>query len=162
MMEFIYEILLEGWKLWLIVGILFFLAEGVNAGTFALFFGGLGALTTALICYFSATVTESGTWQLLIFSGTSLLSLFFLRNRIMRALQIKGSVDGPDTFPGKSARALSVLRKTGVDTGRVLFEGTEWRAVLSGEEGSPDELPEGSVVRIDRIEGLTLYVSLHK
>lgn len=154
-MDFIYQILLEGWKLWLIIGILFFLAEGVNAGTFALFFGGLGAWITALICYFSFSVTESGTLQLLIFAGTSLLSLYALRPAVMRMLHIKDT-SNPGSFEGKTARTLTVLRKTGVETGLVLFEGTEWRAIPS--EGAPDEIAAGTIVSITVVEGLTLYV----
>ena len=77
-MEFLQQILTEGWKLWLIVGILFFVAEGANAGTFALFFGGLGALATALACRLSPSVTGSGTLQLLVFAAASLFSLLVL------------------------------------------------------------------------------------
>lgn len=155
-MDFIHQILTEGWKLWLIIGILFFVAEGVNTGTFALFFGGLGSLTTALACFFFPQVTESGSMQLLIFAATSLLSLFFLRPMIIRFIQGKERLDGPDAFLGKQAKALTVLRKSGTDTGRVLFEGTEWSAVLNGD--SPDELPAGSSVRVVKMEGLTLLV----
>lgn len=155
MLDFIYQILLEGWKLWLVVGILFFLAEGVNAGTFALFFGGIGAWITALICYFSPYVTESGTAQLLVFSGTSLLSLYALRPAVMRILHIKED-SGPDSSVGKTARALTGLHKTGPTTGLVSFEGTEWRAIPSAD--APDFIPEGTAVSIARVEGLTLYV----
>ena len=80
-MDFLYDLLIEGWKLWLIVGIVFFFAEGSNPGTFAFFFGGLGALATALMCCFFPIIAKSGTWQLLIFAAASLLSLFLLRPR---------------------------------------------------------------------------------
>lgn len=154
-MNFIYQILLEGWKLWLIIGILFFLAEGANSGTFALFFGGLGAWLTALVCYFSFYVTESGTLQLLIFAGASLLSLYALRPATMRLLHIKAT-SNPTSFEGKNARTLTTLRKTGVDIGLVAFEGTEWRAIPS--QVAPDEIPAGTLVSITKVEGLTLYV----
>ena len=155
MLDFIYQILLEGWKLWLIVGILFFLAEGANAGTFALFFGGVGAWITALVCYFSLQVTESGTMQLLVFAGTSLLSLYGLRSAVMRLLHI-GETSDSGSFVGKTARVLTDLSKTGVTTGLVSFEGTEWRAMPSAD--APDLIPEGTMVSITRAEGLTLYV----
>jgi membrane protein implicated in regulation of membrane protease activity len=155
-MDFLHQILAEGWKLWLIVGILFFVAEGANAGTFALFFGGLGALATALACRLSPSVTESGTLQLLIFAATSLLSLFFLRPGITRFLQREPKLDGPGALLGKRARTLTALRKSGTETGRALFEGTEWAAMPS--EDSPDEIPAGSAVEVVKMEGLVLRV----
>ena len=155
-MDFLLQIFTEGWKLWLIVGILFFLAEGVNPGTFALFFGGLGALTTAIICYFSTDITQNGTWQLLIFAAMSLVSLFLLRPRIVRFVRRWESLGGSAAFPGKQAKALTTLRKNGLETGRILFEGTEWSAVLS--EDSSDEVSAGSDVEIVKMEGLTAWV----
>ena len=155
-MDFLYEILTEGWKLWLIVSIVFFFAEGANPGTFALFFGGLGALATAAACYFSTDVTQSGTWQLLIFATMSLASLFLLRPRIARFNRSGAKLDGAGSFPGKQAKALTVLRKDGLETGRILFEGTEWPAVLG--EDSPDEIPAGAVVEIVKMDGLTAWV----
>ncbi|MDR1874464.1 MAG: NfeD family protein, partial [Synergistaceae bacterium] len=155
-MDFLSQILTEGWKLWLIIGILFFVAEGLNAGTFALFFGGLGALTTALVCRLSPAVTGSGTQQLLIFAAMSLFSLFCLRSRIMRFIQGDLRLDGPQAFLGRQARVLSVLRRNGPETGWALFEGTEWAAVPS--EDAPEEIPPGSVVEVVKMEGLTLRV----
>jgi len=164
--DFLYQILTEGWKLWLIVGIMFFFAEGVNPGTFALFFGGLGALVTAAACYLFPGVTQNGTWQLLIFAAMSLASLFLLRPRITRLNQRGPNLDdyvasgyaalGYAAFLGKQAKTLTALHKNSLETGRILFEGTEWSAVLS--DGSPDEVPAGTVVEIVKMEGLTAWV----
>ncbi|MDR2529720.1 MAG: NfeD family protein [Synergistaceae bacterium] len=153
-MDFSYELLTEGWKLWLIVGIAFFIAEGVNPGTFALFFGGLGALGTALACFFLPSAAESGTWQLLIFATASLSSLLLLRPRIVRFTQKEA--EGLHMFIGRQARTLTVLRKNAAETGRVLFEGTEWPAALNSD--APDEIPEGRVVEVVKMEGLTVRV----
>ncbi|MDR2523882.1 MAG: NfeD family protein, partial [Synergistaceae bacterium] len=151
--DFLYGLLTEGWKLWLIAGLAFFTAEGVNPGTFALFFGGLGALVTSLTCFFLPSVAESGTWQLLIFAGMSLCSLLLLRSRIARFTRKEAE---PDMFIGRQARALTVLRRNAAETGRVLFEGTEWTAALSSD--APDEIPQGHVVEAVKMEGLTVRV----
>ena len=155
-MDFLYRILAEGWRLWLIISIVFFFAEGVNPGTFALFFGGLGALATATACYFSPEITESGTWQLLIFASMSLVSLFLLRPWIARFSRSGTKYDGLGSFIGKRAKTLTALHKNGLETGRILFEGTEWSAVPS--EDSPDEIPAGAIVEIVKMEGLTAWV----
>ena len=111
-----------------------------------------------MVCYLSPVVTEDGTIQLLVFAGTSLLSLLALRPAAMRMLGVKDAPrGGSEAFVGKTARTLSVLRK-GNGTGRVLFDGTEWSAVLDGD----DELPEGMPVVITEVEGLTLHVQAKK
>jgi membrane protein implicated in regulation of membrane protease activity len=154
--DFSHQILLEIWKFWLVVGIVFLLAEGVTPGTFALFFGGVGALATAWGCYLFPALARRGTWQLLAFAAASLLSLFLLRPLILRLLRSDVKLDGPDAFLGKQARVLSTLRKSGLETGRVLFEGAEWSAAPG--EGCADEIPAGSVVEVIKVEGLTLRV----
>ena len=152
-LDFLYQALTEGWKLWLIVGIVFFFAEGVNPGTFALFFGGAGALTTAAACRMFAAVAENGTYQLLIFAAMSVLSLLLLRPRIMRAVQNEAKLDGPDAYVGKHAKTLTVLSQEG---GRILFEGTEWAAAPS--EDCLEEIPADSPVEVVKMEGLTIRV----
>jgi membrane protein implicated in regulation of membrane protease activity len=152
--DFLQRFFDEGWKLWLVAAVLFFLAEGTNAGTFALFFGGIGALATALACAFAPSVTENWTGQLLIFSAASILSLLLLRSALMRRLQGGDGelFTGPGAGLGERARALSPLRR-GIE-GRALYGGTEWRAMLA-EDG---EVPEGTELQVVKMEGLTLWV----
>ena len=146
------------WKLWLVAGIAFMLMEGITPIMFAFFFAGLGALATALICYFHSTTAASLTQQLLVFSAMSLLSLLFIRPRTLRFIHRNGiRLDGPDVLIGKQAKALTNLQRNGIETGKVQFEGTEWSAFPI--EDSPD-IPSGSVVEVARVEGLTLYVKL--
>ena len=45
-MDFLYQAPGEGWELWLVVGTVFPLAEGLTHA--CSFFGGVGALTTAM------------------------------------------------------------------------------------------------------------------
>jgi membrane protein implicated in regulation of membrane protease activity len=133
------------------------LAEGMSMGTFSFFFIGTGALATSAACYLFPAIAASVTKQLLLFSAMSLLSLLLLRSRIMRLVNNKTRPDGSEVFIGKRGKALTNLSKNGIDTGRVLFEGTEWAA--SPTEDSP-EIPTGSAVEIVQIEGLTLKVRL--
>ena len=152
-MDFLYQALGEGWKLWLIIAIIFFMAEGVNAGTFALFFGGVGALATAAACCVFPAVAESGMFQLLLFAAMSISSLLLLRPAILRFTQSGEKLGGPDACVGKHAKALTVLNKDG---GRVLFDGTEWAAERA--EDCVDEISPGSVVEVIKMDGLTLLV----
>jgi len=132
-------------------------AEGFTV-SFAFFFAGLGALATALACYFYPFIAESVTRQLLLFSAMSLVSLLLLRPRVMRLLYRKETrLDGRKAFIGKRAKALTDIRMNGIETGKVLFDGTEWSATQS--EDSPG-IVAGSTVEIVQMEGLTLHVRL--
>jgi membrane protein implicated in regulation of membrane protease activity len=152
-MDYLFQALGEGWKLWLIIGIVFFMAEGVSAGTFSLFFGGVGALATAASCYVFPSVAKSGTFQLLLFAAMSLSSLLLMRSRLVRLLHKDTRLDGPDAYMGRQGKTITALRGDG---GRILFDGTEWSALPAVD--SPEEIPAGSPVEIVKMEGLTLLV----
>ena len=152
MMEFLFSILAEGWRAWLIAGILLLLAEGANPGTFALFFCGLGALVTAALCRVMPELEP--TAQLLTFAGASLLSLLLLRPRLKKAL----AKDAPSLNAeglGTSARVLSGF--DGTPEGTVHFQGTEWRAATSGRR--PLGAGPGASVLVTGREGLILTVA---
>lgn len=155
-MDFLYSLLTEGWKLWLVIGMLFWVAEGMNAGTFALFFGGLGALLTSLACFLSPAIAETANYQLLMFAGSSLLSLVLLRPTFLQWIERKKKPNTIGHIIGKSAKATSILKKNDLQTGFVTFEGTEWRATLS--PNSPCNIPAGTTVRIVNVDGITLEV----
>ena len=145
----------EAWKLWFIVAIIFFIIEGCNPGTFAIFFGGIGALATAVICFVSPLFASNGVFQILIFSAMTLSSLFLLRTRLVRLIQGETKYDGSDSYVGKQARTLTALCKNSLD-GRVFYEGTEWPAMLSEE--CQEDIPAGRMVEIVKREGLTFRV----
>jgi len=145
----------EAWKLWFIVAIIFFIIEGCNPGTFSLFFGGAGALATAAICFVSQPFANNGVFQILTFSAMTLFSLYFLRPILVRSTQSEAKFEGADSYVGKQARTLTVLRKNSFD-GRVFYEGTEWPAMLSEEH--QEDIPANSAVEIVKREGLTFLV----
>jgi len=145
----------EAWKLWLIAAIIFFIIEGGNPGTFALFFGGVGATVTAAVCFISPSFAGNGVFQVLTFSTTTLSSLFLLRTRLVRLIQGQAKFEGSDSYIGKQARTLTALRKNNFD-GRVFYEGTEWPAMLSEEHN--EDIPANSAVEIVKREGLTFLV----
>ena len=148
-------ILGEAWKLWFIVAIVFFMIEGINPGTFSLFFGGVGALITAILCFVSLPFANNGVFQVLIFSLVTLSSLFLLRTRLVRLIQGESKFGGSDCYVGKQARTLTALSKNNFD-GRVFYEGTEWPAMLS--EDYQADIPANSMVEIVKREGLTFRV----
>jgi inner membrane protein len=116
--------------LWFIIGLGLFLLELVIPGFFIFFFG-LGAWVTALVCL----IGEPGiNLQIVIFALTSVLSLIGLRRIIQRKFfYSKGnkSEEVEDEFTGKEALAVSDFG--GQKTGKIEFKGTRWNAESSSE-----------------------------
>ena len=110
---------------WFILGLVLFLLELVLPGFFIFFFG-LGAWVTALVCLILAPGTNL---QILIFAFVSVLSLLALRKIIQKKFfYSKGreSEDVEDEFTGKDAIALTDF---GADViGKAEFKGTTWKA----------------------------------
>ena len=138
---------------WFIVGLGLFLLEFVIPGFFIFFFG-LGAWITALVCLISNPGTNI---QIVIFAITSVLLLIVLRRIIQKKfLNSKGSQseDVEDEFTGKEALATTDFG--GIKTGKVEFKGTTWTAE------SISEIKEGQRVIIIEKENFKLIVEPKK
>jgi membrane protein implicated in regulation of membrane protease activity len=138
---------------WFILGLGLFLLEMAVPGFFIFFFG-LGAWITALICLFSHPQTNM---QIIIFALTSILSLVALRRIIRKKFfYSKGnqSDEVEDEFTGKEALATVDF---GTDhIGKVEFKGTTWKAE------SKSEIKEGQRVIILEKENFKLIVEPKK
>ena len=116
---------------WFIIGLGLFLLELVIPGFFIFFFG-LGAWVTALVCL----IGEPGiNLQIIIFAIISVLSLIGLRRIIQKKFFYNKGPDKSgeveDEFTGKEALAVSDFG--GQLTGKVEFKGTMWKAESSSE-----------------------------
>lgn len=111
--------------LWFILGLVLFLLELVIPGFFIFFFG-LGAWVTALVCL----IGEPGTnLQIVIFAIVSVLSLIGLRKMIQKKFfysKGKESEEVEDEFTGKEAIATGEFGPDNI--GKVEFKGTTWKA----------------------------------
>jgi membrane protein implicated in regulation of membrane protease activity len=115
---------------WFILGLGFFLLELVIPGFFIFFFG-LGAWITAVVCLLA---DPSINLQIIIFAITSVLSLIGLRKIIQRKFfynRGNKSDDVEDEFTGKEALAISDFG--GMKTGKVEFKGTTWKSESTSE-----------------------------
>jgi membrane protein implicated in regulation of membrane protease activity len=138
---------------WFIVGLGLFLAELLIPGFFIFFFG-LGAWVTAIVCL----IGEPGTnIQIMIFALSSVASLIGLRRIIKKKFFYNKSsdqVDVDDEFTGKEALAISDFG--GLQTGKVEFKGTIWQAE------SKTEIAKGQRVLITSKENFKLIVEPKK
>jgi inner membrane protein len=134
---------------WFIIGLVLFLLELVLPG-FVIFFFGVGAWITALLCLVSHASTNL---QIIVFAVTSVLSLLALRKIIQRKFfyskeDRSGAVE--DEFTGKEAIATADFGS--VKDGKVEFKGTTWNAQ------SESEIKKGQTVIIIQKESFKLIV----
>lgn len=138
---------------WFIIGLALFLLELVLPG-FVIFFFGVGAWITALLCL----VANPGiNLQAIVFGVTSILSLMLLRKMIQRRFfysKDELSKEVEDEFTGKEAVATMDF---GPElTGKIEFKGTTWKAE------STEPLQEGQTVIIKSKENFKLFVEPKK
>lgn len=135
--------------IWFIIGLVLFILELVLPG-FVLFFFGIGAWITALLCL----VANPGiNLQAIVFTITSILSLVLLRRMIKRKFlysrdDLSKAVE--DEFTGREALALDdIIPGAG---GKVEFKGTTWNAE------SEATIKKGQRVIIKGKENFKLFV----
>lgn len=136
--------------IWFIAGIaLFFLELFVPA--FVLFFFGVGAWLTALVCWLTPVGING---QLLIFIASSLVALFTLRRLITRVFRGNAKGDEGDSAfarPGSHGEVVTAIHPPA--EGRIKYAGSSWRAVAD------EEIAIGEIVAIVSQQGLLMKVS---
>ena len=144
------EILSRPEVFWFVIGIIFLMLEFVMTGFFIFFFG-IGACVTAIVCFFGSPGINM---QIAIFLAVSVLSLLAFRKIIKNAFFFadEKSKSIEDEFTGKEAVAITDFDK-GL-TGRVEFKGSSWKP----EADMP--IQTGQIVKIIDKEDFTLKVEL--
>jgi membrane protein implicated in regulation of membrane protease activity len=138
---------------WFIIGLALFLLELVLPG-FVIFFFGVGAWITALLCL----IANPGiNLQAIVFGVTSILSLMLLRKMIQKRFfysKDELSKEVEDEFTGKEAIASFDFGPG--KTGKIEFKGTSWKAE------STEPIKEGETVIIKSKESFKLFVEPKK
>ena len=139
------------WWIWILLGLGLLTLEMLTPGGFFVLFFGLSAMVVG-----AAVGLDLGgpPWfQWLLFSGLSISSVFLLRGRLLAALKAReGTTVGVETLVGEVATLLDDLAPGGV--GKAELRGTAW-SVRSEE---PRQLSRGQRCRVQRVEGLMLWV----
>ena len=142
------------WYIWLILGAIFIVAEIFTPGFVLLWFG-IGAIVAALL---SLTGLVSLPFQVIVFLVVS-IALTIASRTIFERVFMRGSPgrdlkSGVDSLPGRVAVVVSASEGV-MREGAVRVFGSTWRAYpAEGEE----PLLEGEQVRIERVEGTSVYV----
>lgn len=137
------------WQLWALVVIICLILE-ITSGDFFILCFSIGALFSAVV----AALGGGFTVQLEIFAVVSVLSLFFVRPRLVKLLhgKRKERVSNADAIIGRVGKVSEAIESGGY--GRVALDGDDWKAVSA--DGS--YVPQGQNVRIIGRESVIITV----
>ncbi|MGM9594291.1 MAG: NfeD family protein [Candidatus Onthomonas sp.] len=135
---------------WVLAIVVFVAVEGITVGLTSIWFA-VGALASLLISFF----VDSLWVQIWVFLIVSLLALFALKPLAAKYFSTKGhQATNSDRILGKEAVVLEEVNNL-ENRGRIKVLGQEWTARSLSEE----IIPVHTVVTIDRIEGVKVFVS---
>lgn len=139
---------MELFWIWLILGLALIGAE-LLSGTFVILFFGIGALITSLLAFFAVVPLAL---QILVFGLTSLVLLLIFRKRFIKTV----SEDEKKRSLSADVDTQLILSETLPPRGEAMiaYQGTHWSAVNLEE----NELKQGTRVRIERTEGIKIFV----
>jgi inner membrane protein len=137
------------WWIWLLLGLVFLLAELVTPGGFYIIFFGVGALIVGVLAGFEAA---GPPWfQYILFAAVSVVALWLFRERLLQLTRPAPSEE-VDNLVGETAVSLEDIPVNGI--GKAEMRGTPWSARNIGDK----PLARGQRSRVERIEGLTIFV----
>jgi membrane protein implicated in regulation of membrane protease activity len=139
------------WWMWATAGLLLLGAELFVPVDFFVFFLGVAALGVSGAAAVGLVTTTSG--QLLLFSVLAVLAMVGLRGPLVARLRRTQDMGvGVETLVGELAVLLAPLAPG--DVAKAELRGTTW--TVRSEHGEP--LPAGRRCRVQRVEGLVLWV----
>lgn len=137
------------WWIWLLVGLMLLLAELVTPGGFYIIFFGVGAIIVGILTGFQAA---GPSWfQYILFSAVSLVALWLFREKLLQ-LTRSDSPETVDNLIGETAVLLEDISANGI--GKAEMRGTSWSTRNIGDK----PLARGQRCKVERVEGLTLFV----
>ena len=133
---------------WLVLMVLLLIVEALTAPLVCIWFA-LGALAALISALFGAAVWLQAVW----FLAVSLLTLWLTRPLALKYLNNRKVATNADRVIGAEAVVTEEIDNI-AGTGAVHVDGHEW----SARSASGGRLAKGSVVKVERIEGVKLIV----
>ncbi|HYV17493.1 MAG TPA: NfeD family protein [Verrucomicrobiae bacterium] len=142
------------WWMWVLAGLALFAFELLTPGGFFVIFFGVGALVVGLL---SGLGLIHGPVEWLVFSGVSIVSLLLFRKPLLDWMKQREGPRAPvDSLIGETAVLTEDLPAGGV--GKAELRGTSWN--VRAREGTG--LPRGQRTKVERVDGLTLWVRVEQ
>nr|MBQ8245394.1 NfeD family protein [Oscillospiraceae bacterium] len=135
--------------IWLVLMVVFLIAEAATVTMVSLWFaaGSLAALAAALL--------HGPLWlQILLFLAVSAILLTALRPLVRRYVTPRLSATNIDSVIGSAGLVTAPIDNVSA-SGQVKLGAMEWTA----RSTSGEPIPQGTLVKVDRIEGVKVFVS---
>jgi len=138
------------WWLWVLIGFGLLILEITTPGGFFAIFFGVGAVVVGALV---GSGWGGPAWmQWLLFSVLSVVGLLLFRRPLMRMLKLSGAAKPVDSLVGETAVVLEDVAAGSV--GKAEMRGSSWSARTSAAVA----LSKGQRCRVERVEGLTLWI----
>ena len=133
---------------WLVVAVILGVIEAVTVSLISVGFA-IGALAAIIPAYFGVPV-----WgQILVFLAVSAVAFAFTKRFFKDVVKVKKQPTNSDSLIGSDGIVTTEINNL-EGSGKVFISGLTWSA--RSEDGN--NIPEGAVVTVFRIEGVTLVV----
>ena len=137
------------WWIWILLGIALMAIEAATPGGLFFLFFGISAIAVGLLTGVGWLVQPWLEWA--SFSAISVLALVLLRRPLKARVNLDGESRPVDRLEGEAGVVLEELPGSGV--GKVELRGSTWSA-----RSVAGTLAKGTRCRVERVDGLTLWV----
>lgn len=134
---------------WLAAMVVFILAEAATVTLVSIWFAA-GALAAVVVALIGGGVG----WQVTVFLVVASLLLIGLRGIVRKYIHPKIVRTNVDAMTGTTGVVVTPINNVAA-LGRVKLNGMEWSA--RSTDGT--HIPEGTLVKVDRVEGVKVFVS---
>lgn len=138
------------WWIWVLIGLFLLALEAATPGGFFFAFFGLSGLLVGGLVALGWGGALAMQW--ILFSAFALAALVLLRGPLKARLNVDGKHRPVDQLSEQEAIALDELPAGGA--GKVELRGSSW----SARNGGDAVIAKGQRCRVERVEGLTLWV----
>ena len=138
------------WWMWVVGGLVLFILEVWTPTGFFLSFFGIGAIIVGALAWIGAV--ESDWLQWLLFSTLSVAAVVTLRRPLRERLSARDTPSKVEGLIGEVVLPSEDIRAGAV--GQAECRGASW----SARNVQETPLARGQRCRVDRVEGLTLYI----
>ncbi|WP_456364065.1 NfeD family protein [Priestia aryabhattai] len=139
-------------EIWLVLAVLFLIIEFATPGLFFGLFFAIGSFVTYFISLF---ITENFWLLVSIFALVSIVAIYLVRPLLATRLKVNETVRPSNIESFLMKEAIVIEKIESHQNGRVKVDSESWLAKSSNGMA----IKEGSIVKLEAIDGTTLIVS---
>ena len=133
---------------WLIIAVILGVIEAVTVSLISIWFA-VGALAAIIPAYFEVPI-----WgQILVFLAVSAIAFAFTKRFFKDIVKVKKHPTNADGLIGTDGIVAAEINNL-KGNGKVYISGLTW----SAKSFDGKDIPEGAIVKVEKIEGVTLFV----